>query len=143
MSILNIASQMEAELNAKEKSLKDKELEIAKETTTLKALKKELETKRKELVKADKELTLREKEVINGLTNIRRDTELTEALASVEVSKDNVKKMLKEANEKNADADMKLAEVTKRELALAQKQKEYKDKIKKEIVEGFLKGIKL
>lgn len=143
MSILNIASQMEAELNAKEQSIKDRELEVAKEKAELGALKKELEAKRKELVKTEKELSIRQNEVNAGLINIRKDQELSDALASVEVSKDNVKKLLKEANEKDADATMKLELVAKRELALADREREYKDKIKKEIVEGFLKGIKL
>lgn len=143
MSILNIASQMEAELNAREQSLKDGQLDLAKDRAEIAAIKKELDAKKKELSKLEKDLEIREKQVQADLANIRKDQELTKSLHDLEVLKEQVKLLNKQAMEKDGDANQKLNEVLQREIALNKKEAEYKDKIKQEIVEGFLKGIKL
>lgn len=143
MSILDIASQMQADLDAQKTTIQEKEREVEAYKSELNALKKELEAKRKDLAKQEKEINAVKRDVELKLENIRRNDEITKSLLEIENGKDFAKKLVKEANEKNNDANQKLAEVAKRELALTKREAEYKDSIKKEIVEGFLKGIKL
>lgn len=141
MSISEYALKAEAELQAKEETLKASVEEVASVKAELSALKKELDAKKKELAKQEKEISVEKRDVELKLSNVRRNDEINQALLDIETNRTFVKKTLKEANEKNADADQKLAEVAKRELALVKREAEYRDTIKKEIVEGFLKGL--
>lgn len=137
-NFIEYASKAQEELNGELQKLAKRETELAEKSKLLASREIELEKKQSELATRDAEYTAKKEEL-----SIWEGKKIREESVQVMFDEANRKeveseKRLKDAKDAVILADQKLAELSKRELALTEKEKTYKDDVMKEMMQKML-----
>lgn len=140
MSIIQeLANKLEAEVEALKSQYEEKLAQLSEKEAKIKA--RDAKSKSRE-IKADlvaENIASRELEVEKKMKKIRSDEEMSARLEEVYQKEEHAKKILKEGNEKLAEAKYREEEIAKKQLELQQERGEYKARIKQEFMDSFLK----
>lgn len=140
-NFIEYAAKAQEELNIELQRIAGKELKLAEKASIQAAMTIDLEKRQSAVVESEHALDLQREELTiwNG-KKIR--AEQVEAMHGEAMQKDNdATQKLKEATDALIESKQNLEELTKRELALSEEKKSYREEVKKEIMDGFL-GVK-
>ena len=140
-NFIGYAAKAQVELNIELQKLAQMGLKLAEQASLLATTAIELEKRQAVVVESEHALDLqREEHTIWNGKKIR--AEQVEAMHGEAMQKDNdATQKLKEATDALLETRQNLEELTKRELALSEEKKSYREEVKKEIMDGFL-GVK-
>lgn len=139
-SFLQLAQDAQAELDARHSEI-DKEAEkLAKKASLLASREAKIEDGEKELVLKVQELQDREERVSMREGVVNREQKAQEDRMAAETANRESELNLKKAKELNDDAVQKLAELSKRELALSEARKSYKAEVEMEVMKHIAFG---
>lgn len=138
MSFILLAEKAQKELEAELAKLKQKESELETKASLLADQKNLLDETQTKLNDYKRELELRNELVTQKELRVRRDEDVQNDVATSEGYYQKADSALKKAEELNLDTNMKLEDLSKRELALSEKIKSYKEEVKQEITKKFL-----
>lgn len=141
MFISEYVSKIESEFSSREEALRSKEAELVRKEDELRAKQTEIARQLLELSATLKEVQGREAKVSSIEAKLKRQEDIDADLLKAEIYRADAIKYRKEAEEKLGDARTALAELSKRELALAKEKSEYQEKMKKEYIDGFFEKI--
>lgn len=135
---IEYASKAQEELNAQLRAISEKELRLAEKASILASREVDLDSRRSGLAEAEKAMDEKKAQLSFWESQKIREEEVSrlhgEALGKEVASQ----KRLVEADEKLAETRYNLADLAKRELALSEKEKTYREEIKKEMMNTFL-----
>jgi len=138
--VLNLAREIDAEFSAREvdQNRRDEELQVIQDRTARERT--ELEAAQVELVKEKAGFDVLSEEINAKLAKIRSDEKLSEDLRTQALTDKDIDLKLKEAKEERGLAEILLAEVAKREAKVSEREKNYKEELKKEFAASIFKG---
>jgi len=138
--VLNLARAIDAEFSAREvdQNRRDEELQVIQDRTARERT--ELEAAQVELVKEKAGFDVLSEEINAKLAKIRSDEKLSEDLRTQALTDKDIDLKLKEAKEERGLAEILLAEVAKREAKVSEREKNYKEELKKEFAASIFKG---
>lgn len=140
-NFIEYASKAQAELNVELQKVADKELKLAEQASLQAATVIELEKRQSALAEEDRAMDLKREE-LSIWEGKKVRSEQVEAMHGEAMRKETeATKKLKDANDALIETRQNLEELTKRELALSEREKTYREEVKKEIMDGFL-GVK-
>lgn len=134
-SFITLAQEVEKELQARIAQLDARDSRMSEKETILANTEASLEEKRIKLDTFERELLTRNEEVTRKEINVRRDEEVRNDIQQAAALRESASKDLKKAEETLAEVRQVREEVSKRELALAEREKTYKEEIRKQIAE--------
>jgi len=137
MSFIQLAQQAQKELDGETQRLKQKEDALNTKSASIAARESTVEAKENELSTKERELQLREEEVTRREINSRRDTDVQADLLLAQKERQDAANSLKKAQEYRDDARMKLEDLERREVALSEREKTYKQEIELEVMRNF------
>lgn len=138
MDVQTLVNQIEAEFQAERDAIaKEKRLVQTRKTELVKK-ETEIEAKALEIAEVEKGLAPKLEEIARVEGKLMTEKQIQAEKADAIAAKGRAEQFNKEAQGKLDDAKLKLAEVTKRELALSEREKTYKDQIEKELLKQFL-----
>ena len=137
-NFIEYASKAQEELNGELQKVSKKEAELAEKAKLLASHDLELEKRQAELAEKETEYLAKKEEL--SLWEGKRIREENVQVMFDEANRKEVEsqKRLKDAQDAVILADQKLAELSKRELALSEKEKTYKDDVMKEMMQKML-----
>lgn len=138
--VYELVKAIDSELNAKEAILTNRADELQILQDRIAAEKLELETAQAEFQKEKAGFDVLKAEVEAKLNKIRSDEKLSEDLRAQAITAKAVEEQLKEAKEERGLAVLTLEEVAKREAAVSEREKNYKEELKKEFAASIFKG---
>jgi len=138
--VLNLARAIDAEFSAREvdQNRRDEELQVIQDRTARERT--ELEATQVELAKEKAGFDVLSEEINAKLAKIRSDEKLSEDLRTQALTDKDIDLKLKEAKEERGLAEILLAEVAKREAKVSEREKNYKEELKKEFAASIFKG---
>lgn len=138
--VYELVKAIDSELNAKEAYLTNRADELQILQDRIAAEKLELETAQAEFQKEKANFDVLKAEVDAKINKIRSDEKLSEDLRAQAITAKAVEEQLKEAKEERGLAVLTLEEVAKREAAVSEREKNYKEELKKEFAASIFKG---
>lgn len=138
MSFIQFANQAQKELDAEYGRIKQKDDELSTRASAIAQQLATIDEKMTELNTRSSELQAREELVSARELRVRTDIEVTKDLEQSITERKRVEEMLAEISRKNDDTKMMLLDLSKRELALSEKMKSYREEIKQEITTKML-----
>lgn len=139
-TVADFVASIDSELNARESGLDNRESELDLLQNSIAKQREELETDIESFSKEKADFEASSEEVLSKLSKIRSDEKLTRDLRDQASYAKILEKKDKDVTEKLALVEIKLEEVAKRELALSQKESNYKEEIKKEFASNLFKA---
>lgn len=139
-TFIDFAKEAQVELEAERKAIEAEKDKLAKKASLLAARETKIEDGENELSIKAKELQLREEKVSMREGIIGREDKAAQDLKKAEENNREVTLKLKKSQELNDDATQKLAELSKRELALSEREKTYKQEIEMDVMRRFAFG---
>lgn len=137
ISFIQLAQQAQRELDGETERLAQKEADLNTRSSAV-AGQLELADKRHgELNAKEKQLQVREEEVSRRELTVRRDSEVQQDLVSAQAHHKSATDELKKAQGYRDEAQMKLEDLSNRELALSEREKTYKQEIELEVMRNF------
>jgi hypothetical protein len=112
--------------------------QIATQKTKLAEKSKQLDEREAKIELKEKEFVKKSADVEAKYSKIRSDEQLRVDAQAVEQQRALTIEDLKKAQEERGEARIMLADITKRELALASEKESYKTKIKQQVAEGLI-----
>lgn len=137
-TFVEFAKEAQDELDAQKKALEAEKDKLAKKASLLASREAKIEDEEKSLVLKVKELQLREEKVSMREGIIGREDKAQQDLKKAEDAQRESEINLKKVTELNNDTTLKLQELSKRELALSEREKTYRDEIKAQIASKML-----
>jgi hypothetical protein len=137
--IQDFATQLEAEVDALKQKYEEKLSDLADKEAEIKERNNKSKSKKADLDIREKAVEKRESEVAKGLKKIRSDEDMTETLAEATRKTEAAEKLNKEVSERLDQAKLKESEVMERELAVTEREKNYRQKIRQEFADSILK----
>ncbi len=138
--VSDLVKQIESEFSAREAQLQQKENDLQEKENRLAAEFSAFETTKSELDKEKADFDRLKSEVDAKMAKIRNDQKLSEDLRVQAQQAKDTEKMLKEIKEERGLTEYNLEQVAKRELAVTEREKNYKEEISKEFANRFLKA---
>lgn len=138
--VSDLVKQIEAEFSAREAQLSQRESELQEKENKLAAEFSTFETKQNELNREKADFDRLKEEVDAKIAKVRNDQKLSEDLRAQAQQTKDIEKMLKEIKEERGLTEYNLEQVAKRELAVTEREKNYKEEISKEFANRFLKA---
>lgn len=138
--VSDLVKQIEAEFSAREAQLSQRESELQEKENKLAAEFSTFETKQNELNREKADFDRLKEEVDAKIAKVRNDQKLSEDLRVQAQQTKDIEKMLKEIKEERGLTEYNLEQVAKRELAVTEREKNYKEEISKEFANRFLKA---
>lgn len=138
MSFIKLAQDAQKELDGELLRLKQKDAKLDEKSSVLESKMATAEQKEAELSLKEKELQKREEEVARREMAVRRDSELQADLQAAIEERKTADKALKAAKEHEMDATLKLEDLSRREINLSEREKTYKEEIKKQVASKML-----
>lgn len=140
-NFIEYAAKAQGELNIELQKVADKEAVLAEQASLQAAAIIDIEKRQSAVAEAERMIDAKREELsIWDGKKVR--SEEVEAMHGEAMRKDaEATKKLKEATDALIESRQNLEELTKRELALSEKEKTYREEVKKEIMDGFL-GVK-
>jgi len=137
MNFIQLAQETQKELDGEKARLAQKEIELNTRATTLQTQIAANDKRTGELNAKAQELQAREEEVSRREIAQRRDSEVQKDLdTSIALNAKAVDER-KKAQEYRDDARLKLEDLAKREIALSEREKTYKQEIELEVMRNF------
>ena len=137
-SFIELAQQADKELAALTAQVEDRDAKLSEKATILANTEASLEEKRVQLDTYERQLMARNEEVTRKEINVRRDEEVRADVQQAAALRDSAAKDLKKAEDTLMEVKQVREEVAKREMALAEREKNYKEEIRKQIGEKML-----
>lgn len=137
LTFTQLAAQADSVLQAEHERVSAKEARLEKRASELAALEATLAQREAEVVKSEKALQVHEEEVSRKLAVVRRDEEAQRDLQSASAKLDTAQKLEKAASTHKDEVKLMLEDLTRREIALSQREKEYKEEIELEIMRNM------
>ena len=138
MNFLTLAEQAQRELEGELLRLEQKEADLNTKSSAVEAQLALADQRTAEAASKAKELQAREEEVTRREINMRKDTDLKADLQQAMAERKIAADALIEAKEARDAAKMSLLDLTKRELALSEREKTYREEIKQQIASKML-----
>jgi hypothetical protein len=138
--IIDLAHQMEAAYKLLLQEVEAEKSDQAKTRKSLNDRKKSLDDRETSLSEKEVELKVKAETIEAKFSKVRSDEQVQAQYNEVLTLKELAEKKLKEANNHEAEADLKLTWVENREKAVTERETTYKQKIEKEYQEK-LKGL--
>lgn len=138
--VYELVKTIDGEFTARQQSLDNKEADLHILQDKVANQKAELELIELELAKEKAGFDALKAEVETKITKIRNDQQLSEDLRAQALTAKTVEKELAEAKEERGLAELTLAEVAKREVAVSLREKNYKEELKKEFAANIFKA---
>ena len=139
-TFMDFAQEAQAELDAEKRAIEIEKDKLAKKASLLAGRESKIEDSEKEVSLKIKELELREEKVSMREGIIGREDKAASDLKAAEEKNRESTINLKKAQELSDDATQKLAEISKRELALSEREKKYKQEIEMDVMRRFAFG---
>lgn len=136
--IQEFAIQLEAEVDALKQQYESKLSDLADKEAEIKDRDASSKSKRADLDIREKAVEKKEVEVAKGLEKIRNDKETSEALIDVVRLRESTQKLAEETTERINQAKLCESEVMARELAVTDREKNYRQKIRQEFADNIL-----
>ena len=137
-NFIEYASKAQEELNGELQKLSKKEAELAEKAKLLASHDLELEKRQAELAEKETEYLAKKEELSLWEGKRIREENVQVMFDEANRKEGESQKRLKDAQDAVILADQKLAELSKRELALSEKEKTYKDDVMKEMMQKML-----
>lgn len=137
-TFMDFAQEAQAELDAEKKAIETEKEKLAKKASLLAGRETKIEDGEKELVLKAKELQLREEKISMREGIIGREDKAEQDLKKAEDAHRQSELNLKKVVELNNDTTLKLQELSKRELALSEREKTYREEVKAQIASKML-----
>lgn len=138
MTFIQLAEQAQRELEGESLRLSQKEAALGVKASAVEAQLALADEKISNAIKKEQELQAREEEVSRREINMRRDTALKADLQAAVKERQDAAADLRAAQQARDDTKMSLQDLTKRELALSEREKTYREEIKKQIASKML-----
>lgn len=138
----DLAKQLDFEFSKRQAEIETHMAELKKLTDLFRQEKADFEAIKQELLKEKSEFDSRKLEVEAKLAKIRSDQELTKALNEQAAREKNIIELSNKATNDLADAKLMREDLMKRELALSEKEQNFEQEIKLELVNSFVGGRK-
>lgn len=137
MDFIALATKAQKELDGEIARLKTYEDQLNIKSSTLASQVEQVEKKEGELNAKEKQLQSREEGVSMRELTVRRDTDVQKDLdTAISLNREAVEERRK-AQEYRDDAKMKLEDLERREVALSEREKTYKQEIELEVMRNF------
>lgn len=137
MDFIALATKAQKELDGEIARLKTYEDQLNIKSSTLASQVEQVEKKEGELNAKEKQLQSREEGVSMRELTVRRDTDVQKDLdTAISLNREAVEERRK-AQEYRDDAKMKLEDLERREIALSEREKTYKQEIELEVMRNF------
>ncbi len=137
ISFIQLAQQAQKELDGETTRLAQKEADLNTRSSAVAGQLALADKRHGELNAKEKQLQAREEEVSRRELTARRDTQVQEDLKAAQAHHVSATEELKKAQEQRDDARMKLEDLEKRELALSEREKVYKQELELEVMRNF------
>jgi len=137
-TFIDLAQEAQAELEAEKRALEVEKDKLAKKASLLAGRESKIDDQDKEVALKGKELQLREEKVSMREGIVGREDKAAKDLKDAEEAHRQSALNLKKSQELNNDATQKLAELSKRELALSEREKSYREEVKAQIASKML-----
>lgn len=132
-----LAAQAQKELDDERARLRALELQLSEKASTIASSVIDLDKKTSDLTLKERELQQREERVSARELSVRRDVEVQKDLeTSITLNREAVQER-KKAQELRDQARMDLEDLEKREVALSEREKVYKQEIEHEVLRNF------
>lgn len=138
--VYELVTAIDGEFTARQQSLDHQAEELQVQQDRIAAERVELEAAQDALAKEQAGFDALKAEVETKITKIRNDQQLSEDLRAQALTAKTVEKELAEAKEERGLAELTLAEVAKREVAVSVREKNYKEELKKEFAANIFKA---
>lgn len=138
INFIEYASKAQEELNKERQVLQDFEAKLQEKSSLLATREAGLDTREADIMKKEVEIQNRQEELSAWEVTKRREEEVVSLFDQANSKLVDSDKKLKEASEKHGETVQMLEELAKRELALSEKEKTYKEEVKKEMMDKFL-----
>ena len=138
MNFIQLAEQAQRELEGQTLRIEQKEADLNTKASAVEAQLALADQRTAESSSKAKELQIREEEVTRREINMRKDTDLKADLQQAMAERKAATEALREAKEARDEARMSLQDLTKRELALSEREKTYREEIKQQIASKML-----
>lgn len=137
--IMDLAKQIDSEISAREVSLDQKEASLQEEKNLLASEKTQLEMDRDSFLKEKADFKRISSEVEQKFAKIRSDEKLSQDLQTQAIQSKEMEEVLKSTKEERGLTEHNLRQIEKREIAVTEREKNYKEEISKEFANKFLK----
>lgn len=139
-TVADFVQSIDAELNQRESALLTlkSELETMRDSVAHDRL--EVEESKVALDKEKADFSVLSSGVDQKFAKIRQDEELSEAFGAQALERKSLDKLAKQAEEDRKLSEINLQELQKRELKLSEREKNYKEEIKKEFASNIFKA---
>jgi len=134
----SLAQEADLLIKAEYDRLATRESRIETRASELAALEATLSDREGGIVRQEKSLQAREEEVERKLAVVRRDEESQRDLDGAVANRLTAEKLAKEAQTARDEAKMLLDELSKRELALSEREASYREEVKQQIATKML-----
>lgn len=140
-NFIEYASKAQEELNNELQKIAERESVVSAKATANASREAELDKRESDLTLKDQELNAKREELSMWDSKKIKEEKVQEMFDSANLKEVESTKRLKDAKDALILADQKLAELTKRELNLSEREKTYREEVKQEIMTRFL-GVK-
>jgi hypothetical protein len=140
-NFIEYASKAQSELNVELQKLSEKENELSLKSSAQFAREAQLDAREAEVAASEKEIQQKREDMTMWESKKKREEEAQAMYDAAILKETDSVKRLKEAKEALSEAELKLQELSKRELLLVERTKSYQEEIKSEIMARFL-GVK-
>lgn len=137
MDFISLAAQAQKELDGEKARLAKMEAELNTKASAVAGQLAEAVTKHGELNAKERQLQTREEDVSRRELAVRRDVEVQKDLETAMAVRREAVEDRKKAEEYRDEARMKLEDLEKRELALSEREKVYKQELELEVMRNF------
>ncbi len=139
-SFIELAQKAETELQAELSRVKDRSVRLDEKATVLASTEASLEEKRIKLEAFERQLNVVNEEVSRKQLIVISAEQAQRLRDEAAAHNDTAGKRLKEAESKLLEATQKLDELLKREIALSEREKTYKEQIELDVMRRFAFG---
>lgn len=140
MEISKLVDKIEKELATRSEQLDARETSLNERAGQLESRAIELEEKEKALVVREESLAPELARIAKIEKKLKDEKAIAKELADTIQAKERAQKLNEEAQAALGETKQVREEVAKRELALSEREKTYKDQVEREIMQKFLRG---
>lgn len=138
MEITKLVEKIEKELEARSIALDARDASLWEKSSKLEAQSISLDARLADLTDREEKLEPKLAKIVKVESKLKDEKEVEKERSEAFVAREQAETALKAVKEKEGDVKLALADLTKRELVLAEKERSYREEIKKEFMEKFL-----
>jgi len=138
MDFIQLAQQAQKELEGEKNRVAQKESKLETKASQLASKEADLLKFQEQLTLKERELQTREDVLTTKEMAVRRDSQVQSDLQVSEANREAAEQAYRKAEEARLETQLALEELSKRELALSDREKTYREEIKKQIASKML-----